>query len=111
MSAHIFYIKQYDRRPNLIARLKNADGTPLNLTGASSVKFIMKKDNTVVINKVDCSISATPADGTVTYEWQVNDTDTLGTYKAEFEITWATGITQTLPEDDYIKIIVKNDLA
>lgn len=111
MSAYVFYIKQGDRRPNLVARLRNADNTPLDLTDADNVTFIMKKNGTVVIDKVACVLTNTPTDGVVTYEWQENDTDTLGTYKGEFEITWATGITQTMPEDDFIKVVVKDDLA
>lgn len=112
MSAYIFYIKQNDRRPNLVAHLKNADGTPLDLTTATSVKFIMSKQGaaTPKINKVSTTVSSATG-GIIEYHWVDGDTDTIATYRGEFEVTWATGITQTLPEDDYIKIVVMNDLA
>lgn len=112
MSAFNFYIKQNDRRPNLVARLRNADKTPLNLTDADTVTFTMTKNRagSPIIDTVNCSITDVTG-GVIEYEWQEGDTVTLGTYRGEFEITWTTGITQTLPEDDFIKIIVKEDLA
>lgn len=109
MSAYNFTIKQNDRRPNLTAMFKNADGTPLDLTTAVSVTFVMRLRTTLKIDHVACVITDA-ANGTVEYEWQDGDTDTVATYKGEFEITWATGVVQTFPADDYIKIIVKDDL-
>lgn len=110
MSAYIFYIKQNDRRPNLVVHLKNYDGTPLDLTTADSVVFTMVKNTTYIFTKVACNILDAP-NGIVEYEWQDGDTSTLGTYLGEFEIAWTAGLTQTMPEDDYIKIIVKDELA
>lgn len=112
MSAYIFYIKQNDRRPNLRVQLKNSDDTPLDLTNNAGVTFTMTKQGrlTPVINNV-AAVVENAATGEIYYEWQENDTDTVGTYNAEFTITWTTGITQTMPEDDYIQIVIKNDLA
>lgn len=110
MSAYIFYIKQNDRLPKLLVQLFNADGTPLDLSQAQIVRFTMSKNNSIKINLQECQVLDAP-NGTISYTWQDGDTDTLGTFKGEFEITWDTNITQTLPEDDYVKIIVKDDLA
>jgi hypothetical protein len=110
MSAYTFTIKQNDRRPALRVQLKNADGTPLNLATATGVSFSMKQQGSIKIDKALATVT-TATLGLVSYNWQANDTDTLGTYKGEFEITWSSGITQTMPSDDYIKIIVLDDLA
>lgn len=112
MSAYVFYIKQNTRRPNLVARLKNADKTPLDLSDAVSVKFTMNTEphnNPPKIDSIDATIVDAP-NGVVQYEWQDGDTDTLGTFRGEFTVDWGSGIFQTLPEDDYIKVVVKDDL-
>jgi len=111
MSAHVFYIKQNDRRPKLQVQLQNSDGTPLDLTSSANTKFTMKKQGAAT--KLDNQVAAVTdaANGLVEYEWQAGDTDTLGTYRGEFTVTWTTGVTQTFPEDDYIKVVVIDDLA
>jgi hypothetical protein len=53
MPADSFTIKQNDTKPDLQRTLKNADGTAIDLTGAS-VKFHMKRGET---------------DGVVKYVW------------------------------------------
>ena len=112
MSAYTFTIKQNDMKPDLIAFLKNSDKTPIDLTDADEVVFTMVKNgaSTPKINKV-AAVLEDAINGEVHYNWQAGDTDTIGTYKGEFEIVWAEGITQTLPQDDYIKVIIKDDIA
>lgn len=111
MSAYTFYIKKNDRRPKLEVQLKNFDNTPLDLTDASKVLFLMTKNNGSLPKVATEAVVADAKNGLVEYEWQENDTDTVGTYKAELEIEWETNVKQTLPEDDYIKVIVKDDLT
>ena len=43
------------------------------------------------------------------YDWQEGDTDTAGTFFAEFEVTNANGTKETFPNDKPLTITVKAD--
>jgi len=105
-----FYIKQNDTRPIITATLIDGDGSTVNLDGAT-VAFKMRKlgESTA---KVDSS--ATVADATkgkVTYTWSASDTDTVGEYEGEFQVTFAGGGIQTYPNNKYIDIEITDDIA
>ena len=105
-----FYIKQNDTVPSLRADLRDGDNAAIDLTGAS-VKFIMRAigGNTAVINASASIVSE--AGGTVQYNWQVGDTATIGSYQAEFEVTYSGGTVETFPNDGYIRIEILDDLG
>lgn len=46
--------------------------------------------------KIDSAVCDVTAD-VITYVWQVEDTDTAGTYKCEWVIAYANGEEQTVP--------------
>lgn len=105
-----FTIKRNDTSPILQTTLTDAGGSPIDLT-ATSVKFYMKryKSNTLKINA-----TATIFDedaGIVRYLWQSGDTDTAGSYQAEFQITYDDGAVETFPNADFIQVDIINDLA
>lgn len=99
-----FKIKQNDTSPSLQATLKDAFGTAIVLTGAS-VKFHMKAlDGTV---KVNSAMTVTNASGgVVQYDWQTGDTDTVGSYSAEFEVTYSDSTIETFPNNQNLTISV-----
>lgn len=84
-------MKQNDTAPNVRAVLYSVTGDPavasvVNLSGAT-VKFIMRTHGSTTA-KVDTSASVVSASaGTVQYEWLAADTDTVGEYLGEFEVT------------------------
>jgi hypothetical protein len=107
-----FTIRQDDTLPNLVATLKNAAGTGIDLsTGVTGVKFIMNNIASGT-NKVNaaCTIT-TPASGIVTYEWLAADTDTAGAFRGEFQITYTSGKILTCPNATYVTIDVIADLG
>ncbi len=88
-------IVQGDRYPVLRATLQ-VDGAVADLTGCTA-KLRMRLDG-VESNKVDAAASVvTPASGAVEYAWGATDTDTVGWYSSEWEITYADGRTLTWP--------------
>lgn len=107
-----FSLKAHDRLPSIQATLKNPDGSLLDLTGATSVKFIMKlKDAPGTVKVNAAAVVVAPATGgIVRYDWLAIDTDAVGSYQAEWEITWTGGKKQTVPTTSYHTIDVLADL-
>jgi hypothetical protein len=105
-----FLIKQGDRREPIERVLRGSDGNPVDLTGAS-VRFIMTTAEGVVKVDAGATIVGTPTAGRARYSWGVNDTDTIGSFRAEYEVTFGDGTKQTFPNKDYIVVIVVADLG
>ena len=105
-----YTIKRHDLYPPVQAVLEQAGGVPINLQRATQVRFLLLDSEGNL--KVDAPVNVVDAPrGVVLYEWQEGDTDTAGTYRAEFEITFDDGRILTVPNDDYIIIIVMDDLG
>lgn len=103
----MFTLKQNDTRPALLATLMTAEGTAVNLTGAS-LRFLMKSDSL----KVDAPATVLDAEaGTIQYVWVAADTDTAGTFRAEVEVTYADLSIETFPNDSYWTINITPDLG
>ncbi len=106
-----FVAKRNDTRQYLIRTLKNADGTVIDLTGAS-VAFNMRKRGTGAL-KVDGGVTTIndEAGGVVQYEWAVDDLDTAGYYEGEFEVTLSDSTVITVPNEEHIPITVVEDIG
>jgi hypothetical protein len=93
-------------RPPVYATLTD-DGLPLNLTGAT-VEFLMRDFGGGAADVMGAaSIEGPPQDGNVRYDWAAGQTDTPGEYEASFRVTFAGGVEQTFPNDDFIAIIIE----
>ena len=105
-----FYIKQNDSSPSIRAALKDGDNIPIDLEGAT-VRFHMKAlgETTLKVDAV-ASVVSPAVNGIVQYDWDNGDTDTVGSYRAEFEVTFAGGAVETFPNSDYLSVIVKSEL-
>jgi 5-hydroxyisourate hydrolase-like protein (transthyretin family) len=103
-----FNIKQNDTSPSLQATLKDAALTAIDLTGAT-VRFHMKSiDGTVKVDKVMTIVNE--ANGVVQYNWVTGDTDTVGTYYVEFEVTYADASIETFPNNGNRVVSVVREL-
>jgi len=103
-----FSIKQNDTSPSLQATLKDAALTAINLTGAT-VRFHMKSvDGTVKVDEVMTIVSED--NGIVQYDWVSGDTDTVGTYYVEFEVTYADASVETFPNNGNKVVSVVREL-
>jgi hypothetical protein len=103
-----FYIKQNDTSPSILAELKDANNTPVNLTAATAKIFIKSVDGTLKVNEDLQIINA--ALGVVRYDWQVGDTNTVGTYSVEFQVTYTDGAVETFPNTGSIALVVTKEL-
>jgi hypothetical protein len=102
------YIKQGDRLPEIEAVLKYADGTVINLTGAT-VKFIFRKYGAAAA-VVGNAVIVDEAAGSVKYAWGETDTDTKGVMTGEWEVTFPGG-KMTVPNNRHMTILVLEDLG
>lgn len=92
-----FSIKQNDTSPSLQATLRDAALDPINLTGAAVRLHMKSVDGTL---KVDRPMTVvTPTQGVIQYNWQTGDTDTVGTYYVEFEVTYPGDSVETFPNN------------
>lgn len=105
-----FFIKQNDTSPALKATLKDGLDAAVDLTGAS-VRFHMRPTGDTTA-KVDAAAVIENADnGIVYYNWNAADTDTIGSYEAEFEVTFTGGEIETFPNNRFIEVEITDDIA
>lgn len=105
-----FYIKRNDTSPAMLASLQDANADAVDLSGGS-VRFHMWPISSQVV-KVDANaVIVTAQQGEVRYNWQAADTDTIGSYQAEFEVTYSDGTIETFPNDGYIRVEIIKDIA
>ena len=106
-----FYIKQGDLLPEIQVTCTDADtGVAVDLTAATDVRFHMRKPGAAT-EKVDAVAAfVSKIDGTVKYIWQANDTDEVGRYNAEFEVTFAAG-TLTFPNWKQLLIKISGEVS
>lgn len=105
--SHRIEIKQDDTRPPVEATLKSADGTAIDLSNvdAGNVKFqVRTKQGEMFING-SCEIVDASA-GKVKYEWEEGDTEDVGTYEAEFDVEFQDGNRLTVPNNEFIPVII-----
>lgn len=95
MNNNKFSIKRGDTSPGLLYALTP---TTVNLTGANVV-FNMKDRRTgeIVLYQAVAEVVTEIDTPEVAYRWQQGDTDHLGDFLAEFEVTYADGNVETFP--------------
>lgn len=109
-----FYIKQGDTSPPLRAQLREDDGTPVDLTGAT-VRFKMNRIGGNTGDTLDVDNTATIDDATngkVTYDWADGDTDQSGYYNAVFGVDYdgSGSIDETFPNEQFLVIKVDGNV-
>jgi hypothetical protein len=105
-----FYIKQNDTVPSIRATLQNGNGDPVDLINAT-VRFHMRAigANNTTVDAAAVVVSAEA--GIVQYNWIADDTDTIGSYQAEFEVTYPDSTVETFPNDGYVRIEIIDDIT
>lgn len=104
-------IKRGDTAPAFRATLLDADGEPIDLTGATA-RFLMRDMRTKATKvAADADIPSPETDGVVSYEWDAADTDTPGAYEAEVQVTFGDGTIRTAPSDGYHRVDVLEDIT
>ncbi len=106
MAEATFNIKVGDTKPVLQATLKDGAGNAVNLTG-TTVKFSMRDVQSTTIKRDKGTVVLTDAaNGIVTYSWVTADTDTVGTYLGEFEVTDGSSDVETYPNSEENRLFI-----
>ena len=95
----------------LNTQLSWADGTNVDLTSASSVKFMMMKWGSIIATVSAACTIVTPIEGIVKYTWGAGETDTVGFYQVQWEITYTDGTIYTVPTDGKKYLIITGELG
>lgn len=105
------YLKQNDTSPTLDAILTDADGNIVDVTGAS-VRFHMQKIGATTLKVDAAAIVVNGPAGHVRYTLQDGDTDTPGSYKAEYEVTFLDGSIETFKNTpDQLRVVITPELG
>jgi hypothetical protein len=91
--------------------LKDAFGSPVNVTGATIVFSMRLKPAGAVKVVTQAAVVVAAGTGRVRYEWTASNTDTANEYEGEFQVTYANGKIQTFPNYGHIPIIVTDDVG
>jgi len=105
-----FYIKRNDTTPSLRADLKNGSGDSVDLLDAT-VRFLMRPIGATTVTVQQPAVVVSEPGGTVQYNWVAADTDVIGSYQAEFEVTYPNGAIETFPNNSYIRVEIISDIA
>lgn len=105
----IITMKQNDTFPPLRAYLQMANGSPITLPEAEVRLFVKDKEGNFKINTLVDIVD--PSKGYVEYNWKSTDTDTVGEYLAELEITFQVGNKLTVPSDGYITLNITKEIG
>jgi len=101
-----FYMKAGDLLPLIQDTLRNADGDAEPLTDAT-VTFVMRPRAGGTSIGGSATIVGDPVNGVVRYTWVDGDTDTPGTYDAEWTAVFAPGTKPlTFPNYSYDTVII-----
>jgi hypothetical protein len=109
-----FSIKKNDTLPALALEIKTTDclGSviPFSLTGTSATTFSMADScgNIKIASSPSTIIDS--SGGTIQYNWQTGDTDTIGRFTGEFQFYFSGGTTMTLPTIGKINIQIFNTI-
>ena len=107
-----FTTKQNDTAPPIEQVLKDANGFPVNLTGAS-IKALMRvrPAGAVKVNGSAATIVGSASNGRVRYNLTASDRDTADVYEFEWEVTFSSGEVQTFPGNGYLIVDIQDDIG
>ena len=114
----VLRVRQGDRRPPIggVCRRNGALPTTANggqLSDATGIRFHLRNIETGTLEVDAAATVVSSAAGTVRYDWAAGDTDVVGWYHAEFEVTWSVGVTESFPNGplDELTVVIFPDVA
>lgn len=103
-----FELGQGDTLPIFECQLLQ-NGSPIPLPGMTTVRFHLRRGNVIVVDAPALIVDRIT--GIVQYEWVPADTLETGSYKGEWEITFAPGKILTVPRRTKLNIAIYKQAA
>ena len=108
----VFEIRKGDRLPPYLVDALDKDANPIDLSGQTAIVFSMRDRSTNVlkISQVAGSLEEGGDGATfnrMRYDWQATDTDTVGQFEGEFELTFSPGVKRSFPASEKQTLIIQ----
>ncbi len=111
-----FFLRRNDTLPLYQVDVFDVEGEPVDLSAASAVLFSMRgpgRDQTLKVSLQAATVEFGPDGSTknrLQYVWAAIDTDTSGTFLAQFELTFPSG-KRTFPptKEQALKVVIDDD--
>jgi hypothetical protein len=105
----VFNIKQNDTAPSIEAELVISEGFT-NLDNSNVCFSMRSQSGMLLVDRAEAVIVNTAA-MRVRYDWKPGDTTKAGTHRAEFQVTYSNGATETFPNSEDILVKITPDVA
>lgn len=105
-----FVMKEGDRSPSFQRTLTDEDGNAVDLTDASVELVAELVGDSSTTFGGSATVETPASDGVVRYDWSSGDTDTPGTYIAEFVVTYNDSTEETFPNHRDLQILVRREV-
>jgi hypothetical protein len=105
-----FTIKSGNTAPALVATLYDGSA-PLSLVGANVRMRMRARNGGLLVVDSPATIVGNAEEGVVSYAWQTGDTDGVGDFEVEWQVTFAGGAIQTFPTQGYTEVTVLPSLT
>ena len=102
-----------DTLPDFVVQLYGSDGQPADITNADDLTFVMCPADDLDTAKVRDNTHATivtPGSGVVSYNFQAQDTDVVGTFLVQWVVHYPGGAHQTYPVRGYDVVVLREAL-
>jgi hypothetical protein len=109
-----FTITQGDNSPSLVTTLSDEDGSRIDLSNVSGMRFIMQDryERVVIDESLGNNLSIVDTElGIVEFIFSSSVTESVGEYEAELEATYSNGAVETFPTTGKIDIEVIEHIA
>lgn len=103
----MIYVKRGDTQP--LDRTLKRGGSAIDLTAATVEFHMTQREGSKEVSGA-CSLLSAAA-GQVRFTWGGTDTDTVGDYDVEWEVTYSNGKVETVPNFGYADLRVVQDLG
>lgn len=106
-----FVIRQGDTAPRITGTLTDGAGDPVDVSGST---VLLHLHGLTVVNDLVLTASLdgdAPDDNVVYYDWEAGDTDEVGYYSGEWQVTFGSGQIQTFPNDGVFLLQVAEQVA
>ena len=102
-----FEMKSGDRKRAIKYKTSDYAASSAKFLGASVQFRMMDPSGTVVVNSAGVVLDD---DGILGYAWGAGETDTVGSYRGEFVVTFTDGLEDTYPSFGFIPVRINQEV-